>query len=389
MKIRQILIIILSLTLILIIGFSFFIGKKIGINYGVEHAEEIRNKKKKSNTESNNVTHLKYVNVVEVKNQIFPIKLEGYGKVIAASSINISAEVQGKINTNIPLKKGTKFKKGQTLFTIKNEDTKLALQGKKSTFLTSLTAILPDLKIDFGANYGKWKKFYDQINVDMPLPPFPSFTSTKEKSFIISRNILSQYYSIKSDEERLKKYIVTAPFSGSIIESFSDDGAIVAPGMVVLKVIRDGKLEIEIPVLSKNIELIQRGQEVKLKANNDTILTGHIARIGNYVNPITQTIPVFVKIEASNYPLYNGMYLESTINCNSTNLAMQIPRTAIFGDEKAYVVNAKNELEEIKVNIITHQDKTVLVSGLEDGTKVVSEAIINIKEGSKVEILNK
>ncbi len=390
MKTRQILIILLSLFLVGIVIISYKLGKKKGIKYGVENAESIREKNKtKIDSNANYIEKDKYVSVVTVQNELFPVTLNGYGKVIAASSINISSEVQGILTSSIQLKKGTHFKKGQVLFSIKNTDAKLALKSKKSSFLTLLTSILPDLTIDYPESYNDWRKFYDKIDVNLTLPELPKFKNSKEKSFIISRNILTQYYSIKSDEERLKKYAVVAPFTGSIIQSFTDNGAVISPGMAVIKVLREGKLEIEIPILSKNLPLITKNQEVSLKVNNNKTVVGKISRIGDYINPETQTVPVFVAINNSKVALYNGMYLESTIRCKSNTMAMLIPRTAIFSDEKVYLVNEQNKLVETKVDISTFQDKTVLVTNLKNGSKVVSEAVVNVKEGSEVVILNK
>jgi multidrug efflux pump subunit AcrA (membrane-fusion protein) len=388
MKIRHVLIIISSFCVITIIALSFSVGRQVGIQHGVENAEKIRAEKKRGNQLTTDSITPKYVKALTVKNEIHPIQLTGYGKVISATSINISTEVQGILSSNITIKKGTHFRKGQVLFTIKNNDVRLGLQSKKSSFLTQLTTILPDLNIDYPESFNQWKLFFEKIDVHKPLPPLPSFKSTKEKSFIISRNILSQYYGIQSDEERLKKYTITAPFSGSIIETYTDVGANVAPGMTVIKILREGKLEIEIPILSNNLSLIKKGQEVQLKDNNGHISFGEISRIGNYINPTTQTIPAFVDIISGEDNLYNGMYLESTINCNSLLTAAKIPRTAIFDDEKVFLITNDNQLKEIKIKISTYQDKTVLVTGLEDGLKIVSEAIVNAKDGTTVAILN-
>ena len=388
MKVRHVLIVITSVIIIGVIGFSFSLGRKMGISYGVEHAEEIKAKKRKKPQDEEINDNLKYVSAVAVENTIHPIVLFGYGKVNASSSVGISSEVQGVLHAPIELKKGTKFQKGQVLFSIKNTDVKMALESKKGNFLSLLTTILPDLKVDYPESFNKWIAFFDKIDLTQPLPPLPEFSSVKEKGFIVSRNVLSQYYSIKSEEERLKKYIVIAPFSGSIIEAFADDGATVAPGMVVIKVLREGKLEIEIPVLAQNLDLIKKGLKVRLKNNeNDTIL-GKIIRVGEYVNPVTQTIPVFVGINNSEVPLYNGMYLESEILCNSVSKGVELPRTAIFGKDMVFVVDKNNQLHKKRVKIITRQDKTVLVEGLNDGELVVNEAIVNAKEGDKVALLN-
>ena len=385
---RQVLIVILTIALISVVFLSYYIGNKRGVNYGVENAKEILAKKAIKREIPTDTLVAKYVKVLTVSNQIHPIVLSGHGKVNAASTINISTEVQGVLNSKIVLKKGTSFKVGQVLFTINNSDIKLALQSKKSAFLTQLTTILPDLSIDYEESYPNWKQFFEKIDVTQPLPILPEFNSVKEKSFIISRNILSQYYSIKSDEERLNKYTITAPFSGSIIESYIESGATVSPGMTVITILKEGKLEIEIPILAKNLSLVKKGQEVELQHSDGNKIMGTVSRIGEYVNTSTQTFPVFVAINGNNENLYNGMYLEATITCNSNQLATEVPRTAIFDDRTIYIVNEMNQLVKQTVNISTLQDKTALITGLENGTRIVSEAIVNVKEGSTVSVLN-
>ena len=51
--------------------------------------------------------------------------------------------------------------------------------------------------------------------------------------------------SIKSDEFKLSKYFQFAPFTGSIVESYTDKGAIVNPGSPVIQIMRSDELEIE------------------------------------------------------------------------------------------------------------------------------------------------
>lgn len=393
MKIRHILIILTSLFIIIILVLSYSIGRQNGISYGVKNYEDIKLKQKKRKqpkTIAKKKDTKKYVNVLKVTNKEHTISLKGHGKVNASTSINISTEVQGKLKSNIKLKKGTRFTKGQVLFYIENLEVKLALQSKKSGFLTLLTSVLPDLNIDYPESYNNWKIFFEKIDVTKPLPILPNFRTTKEKSFVISKDILRQYYSIKSDEERLNKHTIKAPFSGSIIESYTDEGATVYPNSNIIKILRDGKLEIEIPILSHNIKLIKIGQKVNLKEKESFDILGKITRVGNYINPTTQTFSAFVEINnKKDISLYNGMYLEAIINCNTQQFATKIPRSAVFDDNFVFTLEGENKLKKVKVTITTYQDKYVLVSNLKDNTLVVKDAIVNAKEGSKIVILNK
>ena len=58
---------------------------------------------------------------------------------------------------------------------------------------------------------------------------------------------------------------------------------------------------------------------VTLFDDNELEYNGSVSRIGNFVNPETQNISVFVEIpkNSKNKNLYSGMYLEANIESNS------------------------------------------------------------------------
>ncbi|MCB9196434.1 MAG: HlyD family efflux transporter periplasmic adaptor subunit, partial [Flavobacteriales bacterium] len=367
----------------------------IGTNNGVANAEEIRKDREAANKAGtltqilfnevdSSITH---VNAVPVKNKLTPITATGFGQVTSSSMINITAEVQGKINASILLKKGTSFKQGQVLFTIKNDDVKMALKARKSAYLMLMTNILPDLKLDYSDNFDAWLSFFNKIDVEKALPPLPETKSFKEKNFIVSNNVITEYYSIQSDEEKLKKYTITAPFSGSVINAFTDDGAIVNPSSPVLSVIRDGNLEIEVPISNDEISMVKLNSEVKLYDDMGGIALGKVSRIGTFVNPNTQTVPIFIEVKDSEIPLYNGMYLNASIACEGDENIVELPRKSIFNKNEVYQV-LNGELKVLTLDIKLFLEESVLVKGLEDGTMIVVEPLINAKEGMKVQVFN-
>jgi len=139
------------------IGAAYMMGYGSGLAKGEQDAEKIRAERlaaAKEGTFTSIVFGNKdtnFVNVVAkpVFNEVKPIVAAGFGKVISSSMINITSEVQGAINANINLKKGTKFKKGQLLLSINNQDVKMALQARKSGYLTLLKIIITDMTLDY------------------------------------------------------------------------------------------------------------------------------------------------------------------------------------------------------------------------------------------------
>lgn len=386
MKARQVLIVLGIVVLLIILMIVYKIGYSKGSSFGANNPDKVLKKKDSTKNETLDTVLIKYVNVETFQNDTIPLTISGYGRVNSMSKVSISSEVQGKLIANIPLKKGTHFSKGQVLFSITNSDAKIALKARKSNFLNLLTAILPDIQLDYNEEYNKWNDFFNSIKVDIPLPKFPGFKSVKEKNFIISKGILTEYYNIQSDEEKLKKYVVTAPFTGSIIEATTDEGAIVNPGTPVLTVIRDGEMEIEVPVKKSAIEKVKVGQPVDL-FENDQHFSGKVSRIGEYVNEKTQTIPVFVSMgEAEG--LFNGMYLEAQIKTKGFEAITEIPRIALFDDEMIYVVK-DNKLHAKHADVKFYKENTAIVTNIKDGETVVIEPIINAEEGMEVTPIEK
>ena len=379
MKIRKI---IISVILLLLSGLLFIVGSisyESGVSYGESNAEEIRASKIKNVSA---VVSSKFANVQMVLNKTYPVIVSGSGRVMAGTMINISSEVQGLLNSPISLKKGTSFKKGDLIFKIRDTDARLMLAARKSNYLSQWTSVLPDLATDHSEQYDKWYDFFNSITVDQPLSEFPKFTTSREKNFIISRKLLAEYLNIKSDEYRLTKYFQVAPFNGSIVEAFIDQGAIVNPGSPVIQIIRDDELEIEIPLAVKHMQKIKIGSPVTL-IEDEVEFMGKVVRIGNFINANTQSVPVYVK-PINKLPLYYGMYVKAKLELSALELVCKIPRTAIFGENKIYMVDMDSTIHSTEINIRSSDDRYYYVDNLKDSMLFLPQPIINAKDSVRI-----
>ena len=380
MKARKIVVFVLLLVFLGLLMIVGSISYNSGVSYGEANAEQIR-KNKIINVDS--VVVENFVTAAYTLNEKAPISVKSSGRIVPGKMIGISSEVQGVLESSITLKKGTKFRKGDLLFKLRDTDIKLMLAAKKSAYLSLIAQNLPDIATDFSSEFEKWNAFFNAINVDQPLNEFPEFNTTREKNFIISRNILAEYLSIKSDEFRLSKYFQFAPFSGSIVESFTDEGAIVNPGSPVIQIMRNDELEIEIPVPLKYMDNIKVGNTVELR-ENERSFDGVIIRKGDFINAKTQNVPVYVKPHNAK-SLYYGMYVEAILKLNSNQNVVKIPRKALFDNERLYTVNQQDStLVSITLDIRSSDDKFVYVENLSDSVLYVTQPLINKKEKNKV-----
>ena len=254
--------------------------------------------------------------------------------------------------------------------------------------MSLLSSTLPEIKVDFNNEYTKWYNFFNTIDLEQNLPNLPKTNSAKEKNFIITRLILAEYLSIKSDEERLSKYTVLAPFDGLITKSYTDIGANVNPGSPVVDFIRKNDMEIELTVNTSEIKFINIGDLVTF-TDNDKTFKGKIVRKGMFVNPKTQNISVFSSIEYNEGSLYNGMYLNAIINTKGTENSFKLPRRSIFDEDKVFIVDSKQKLKVKTVNIIAYQEDDVIIDNIANNTLVVNEPLINVEQGTMVKAILK
>ncbi len=384
MTIRKTLIIISTIILLILFSIVASISYKTGMEYGVSNAETIRSSKAE-NTEKH-AQQIKSVLVAKVENTNIKNQIKSSGRVVSLNNITISSEVQGRLIGRNTFKKGTEIKKGNIIFSVKNTDLKLLIDAKKSNLMSLVSSILADIRLDFNSEYEKWDNFFHAIDLNNHLPEFPKMSSSKEKNYIISRKILAEYLSIKSDEEKLRKYTVLAPFDGIITKSYSDVGGNVNPGKPVVDFIRKGEMEVELTVNTSEIKFINIGDAVSLTDNGETY-SGQIIRKGKFVNTNTQNISVFTSITNYANSLYNGMYLNATITTKATEDVFKLARRAIFENNKVFTVDSTNKLKIQEVNIISYQGDEVIIDNIENKTLIVSEPLINAKEGITVKAI--
>jgi len=321
--------------------------------------------------------------VSEVKYQTIKTNVQANGRLVASREIDIIAEANGKIqHGSIELKEGTRFNRGDVICSIYKDEAELSLKAQKSQFLNLIASILPDIKIDYKTSFEAFQKYFDSIEIDKPLPKLPGY-GNQLKIFLASRNVLSQYYSIKQMELAVARYTIYAPFNGSIKTVHMQEGAFANTGARIARIVSDETLELEVPVDNANSKWVQKGQNVTVTSpDRELTWTGKINRISNYVDEKTQARSVFVGLKKDKNLLL-GEYLTANFAGSVVTNAMEIPRKAIFNHDNVYVV-VNDSLVKKQVNVLKQNNSTVLINGLPELTLLVVEALVNAKENIAV-----
>ena len=321
-----------------------------------------------------------------VKNESVPVAVSATGSLMALNRVDLFSEVQGvMLPDGRKFKAGNRFSKGQALININSADFRANLMSQRSNLLNLITSALADIRLDFPDSFEKWNEYAKSFDVNSTVKELPAFASDQEKMFISGRNILSNYYGINNAELVLAKYNLSAPFNGVLTEVSVTPGTVIRPGQKLGSFIDPSVFEMETPVNSSMIKFLKVGQKVTVTAtdNSGKSWEGSVIRINNLIDPSTQTRNAYLRLSGEG--LQEGMFLEASIAATEIENAIELPRSILMSDNQVYVTDGKT-LQAQEIEPLYFSEKTVIVSGLKDGTQVLTKMPPSAYPGMKVVI---
>jgi len=332
------------------------------------------------------------LSAIQVQNIEKEFKAMGYGNVSSFNTVNLISEVQGKLSQGkVDLKAGMKFRKGDLLYKIYDVEARYALRARKSGFINLIANILPDIKSDYSNEFNKWSTYTESIKLHKNLPELPGWMSDKEKVFLASKQVLSEYFTIKGQEEQLKKYSVLAPFNGTITEVYISNFSVVNPGSKVIKITQNSNFEISISIPTHQIESVKIGSKATILTTSNSIKGyGKVVRISDVLNQNTQSINVFVKaIPIEDEKFIDGEYVKVDLNIEGKNKGITIPSLAIKNNS-VFVYSSKDSLiRQKQISILNEDVEGSFISGLTDGEVIITQEVLNHIDSTKYNVIIK
>lgn len=328
---------------------------------------------------------LKRAEAMPVVTETIATTLDLEGQLVAFNKIELYSEVGGAVTaTGRSFKVGTYFPKGSPLIRVDDTETRLALLAQKSTLLNGIAQAMPDLKIDYPESFPVWEAYLNNFDVEKPLEALPTPQSDREKRFIAARNLFTQYYNIQSQEKRLDKFTLYAPFSGVLTEANIQPGTVIRTGQKLGELMATGTYELVATVPLENLNYIKVGNAVQLTSEDISgEWSGTIKRISDQIDASSQTVQVFVGIQGKD--LREGMYLRGTAAARTIENAIRLPRELIVNQNQVYELrDSILQLRDIKV--VKYADQTVLVTGLPNGIDLLSKPLPGAFNGMKVAV---
>ncbi|MFO8146992.1 MAG: efflux RND transporter periplasmic adaptor subunit [Bacteroidota bacterium] len=320
-----------------------------------------------------------------VQNRTVPIIIPANGAVTALNKTELFSEVEGIFrNSSKPFRAGQNYRRGQILLNMDDSEFAANVRSARSDLYNSITAIMPDLRLDYPELYPKWEKYLNNFDVNRNLAPLPETESNQEKYFIAGRGIVSAFYNIKNLEARLNKFSIIAPYNGVLTEALVTEGSLIRPGQKLGEFIDPSEFELEVAIRKSFSDLLEIGENVTLSnLENTQTFEGTVSRVNSRIDQASQTIQVFINIKDPE--VKEGMYLEAKLEARSVEDAIEIPRELLVDQSKVYVVK-DGLLNLVPVTPVYFASEKVVIQGLEDGAKLISSPVPGAFPGMVVEI---
>lgn len=204
---------------------------------------------------------------------------------------------------------------------------------------------------------------------------------------------LSYKVSKTSYENLLQNTILRSPINGVVTARNYDKGDMYSMSQPIYTVEQIAPVKILVGISESDYSKVKKGNEVKITVDAfpGKVFAGKINRIYPTINESTHTFNVEVIVPNRDNVLRPGMYARVTVQFGVNN-SVVVPDTAIVkqtgsGERFVYILNADGTVTYQNVKLGRRIDSMYeILSGIEDGAKVVTEGQVRLKDGVKVTI---
>jgi membrane fusion protein (multidrug efflux system) len=190
--------------------------------------------------------------------------------------------------------------------------------------------------------------------------------------------------SAKLSNFQAKQTTVRAPFDGTIVERFVDEGNLATTATPLFRIADLSALELELHVPEKDAATVKEDAEVEVELVDGSSFVAQIVRRSPVVDPLTGTVKFTVQAEKYPATAKPGAFARARVLVDAREGVPSVPRTAVFeveGKSHVYlVVEGKARRTAVKVGL---EGATLveIVEGIGSDDVVVVDGNAGITEG--------
>jgi len=282
--------------------------------------------------------------------------------------LTFSAEKSGKI-THILVKEGNRVRKGQTLAIVRSDVINVDLQTAEAVYKNAQS------------DYTRFENAYKTGGV------------TKRQLDQMKLNMINAEANYTNAKINVSDVNIKAPINGVINKKLIEVGDILTgmPPTPLFEIVNTLKLKLKVTVNESQVTALKVGDSVKITTTvfPDKEFLGRITFIATMADA-SLNFPVEIEVENNaKSAIKAGMYGTANFITKKQKMLV-VPRKAYIGsvnENEVFVYqNGVVKLKKVTSGKIIG-DKVQILNGLNEGEQVVITGQINLKDGTKVEIL--
>jgi RND family efflux transporter MFP subunit len=328
------------------------------------------------------------------------ISVRTQGTVEPVRRVGLVAQVSGKVESvSDRFLDGRFFKAGDILLELEKADYQFAIARAQAQEAAAAQRVAEERGRSLQAQR-EWRDLGTNEANDLFL--------RKPQLRAAEASLLAAEADVAAAKLALERTTVRAPFDGRLERKSVDLGQFVAPGSVLAEIYATDRVEIHLPISDSQLALLDLPLfETEVAAYPPVTLSaafggerwewqGKIARVEASIDrdsrvtfAIAEVSDPFGGTQSKRPPLTPGLFVEANISGKPIQESVELPATALRGDNTVLWINEENRLERLRVELLRREQDRVWVRGLESGLRVVAEQSSLLAAGTAIEIAEK
>lgn len=188
---------------------------------------------------------------------------------------------------------------------------------------------------------------------------------------------------------------IRATTDGKIVKKIMNEGELASPGMPVFFMNSAGTNDwlVKVGIADRDWARLKLGNPatVKIDAYPDEVFKGEVSQLAQAPDAMSGLYQAEIKLNCCSKALATGLFAKTEIKPNSDASYVTIPVDAIIegnGKEAFVYTTADNKAHKQPVKVAFMRDgKVMLTSGIEKGTRVVTDGSAYLTDGAPVKIM--
>ena len=337
------------------------------------------------------------VDVVTAVPSSHSITVRTQGTVEPVRRVGLVAQVSGKVESVSELfLDGRFFEAGDILLQLEQADYEFAIARARAQEAAAAQRVAEERGRNLQAQR-EWRDLGTSEANDLFL--------RKPQLRAAQASLAAAQADVAAAELALERTTVRAPFDGRLELKSVDLGQFVAPGTVLAQIYATDRVEVHLPISDSQLALLELPLfETAIARYPEVVLStrfggerwqwqGKIARVEASIDrdsrvtfAIAEVSNPFIGDGSERPPLTPGLFVEASIAGKPIQQSVELPATALRGDNTVLLVNDDSRLERLPVELLRRERDRVWVRGIEAGRGVVAEQSSLLAAGAAIEV---